>query len=357
MTLRIVDSGLRDARLNLSITEALRRGRAAGTTADTLRFQHFPPSAIIGRHQLLHREVDLDWVAANGVQTARRMTGGGAIVMGPGLLGWELVLARAAVPRAMDDTAALLCEAVAAGLARFGLPAAYRPRNDIEVEGRKVSGTGGYFDGAVLVFQGTVLVELDIAFMTSALRLPVRKLGKRGLDAMAERVTDLRRLLGAAPPMASVQSALADAFAAALRLDARHAALAEAEMASAQAIHDTEIGTESFVRGHDDTAPAEGRVVAHAMQTPGGAIEVVLKLRDGTGSVVDQALISGDFFATPPGVITALEARLRARDVQDLAALAQAHLESSGAAFLGIGPGAVVTAIAEAATMAREGRA
>ena len=87
------------------------------------------------------------------------------------------------------------------------------------------------------------------------------------------------------------------------------------------------------------------------------AIEVVLKLRDGTGPVVDQALIAGDFFATPPGVIAALEARLRARDVQDLAALAQAHLESSGAAFLGIGPAAVVAAIAEAATMAREGRA
>ena len=75
--LRIVDSGLRDARFNLSLTEALSRGRAAGTTPDTLRFQHFPPSAIIGRHQLLHREVDLDWTAAHRVQTARRMTGGG----------------------------------------------------------------------------------------------------------------------------------------------------------------------------------------------------------------------------------------------------------------------------------------
>ena len=196
MTLRVIDSGLRDARLNLSVTEALRRGCAAGTTPDTLRFQHFPRSAIIGRHQLLHREVDLGWVAAHGVQTARRMTGGGAIVMGPGLLGWEVVLSRAVVPRTLEEATALLCNAVAAGLSRFGVPAAYRPRNDIEVEGRKVSGTGGYFDGEVLVFQGTVLVALDVAFMTNALQLPVRKLGKRGLEAMAERVTDLHQLLG-----------------------------------------------------------------------------------------------------------------------------------------------------------------
>mgnify|MGYP000555928568 CR=1 FL=1 len=46
---------------------------------DTLRFQHFPPSAIIGRHQILAREVDLEWCAGHDVAIARRMTGGGAI--------------------------------------------------------------------------------------------------------------------------------------------------------------------------------------------------------------------------------------------------------------------------------------
>lgn len=354
MTLRVVDSGLRDARMHLSITEALRRGRAAGTSPDTLRFQHFPPSAIVGRHQLLQREVDLDWVAAHGVQTARRMTGGGAIVMGPGLLGWELVLGRGAVPRLLDEATALLCNAVAAGLGRLGVGAAYRPRNDIEVAGRKVSGTGGYFDGDVLVFQGTVLVELDLAFMTGALRLPVRKLGKRGLDALAERVTDLRHLLGAAPPMVAVQDALTGALAAALRMDWRGGALAEAELAAAAAIHADEIGTEAFVRGHDDAQPAAGRTVTHLAETPGGALEVVLKLRDGAAPVVDQALVTGDFFATPPGVIPRLEAGLRGLHVRGIAAVAQGQLDAADARFLGIDRADVVAAVAAAACAALE---
>lgn len=353
MTLRVVDSGLRGARFNLSLTEALSRGRRAGTTPDTLRFQHFPRSAIIGRHQLLHREVDLDWVAAQGVETARRMTGGGAIVMGPGLLGWELVLARRSVPRALDEVTALVCSGVAAALRGFGLAAAYRPRNDVEVEGRKVSGTGGYFDGDVLVFQGTVLVEMDLDFMARALRLPARKLGRRGLAAMAERVTDLRALLGAAPAMERVQEAVAEALGAALRMEPRQGVLSAAELAAAEAIAAAEIGTEAFVRGHDEMQPVEGRVVSHGVQTPGGAIEVVLKLRDGRAAIVDQALVTGDFFAQPPGAVAALEARLRAVPAEALAATARAWLTESGARFLGIDTEGFVAAIAGAAAELR----
>ncbi len=347
--LRIVDSGIREARFNLSLTEALSRGRRDGSTPDTLRFQHFQPSAIIGRHQLLHREVDLDWVAAHGVQTARRMTGGGAIVMGPGLLGWELILSRRAVPQTLDEVTALICTGVAEAVSSFGVPAVFRPRNDVEVQGRKVSGTGAYFDGEVLVFQGTVLVELDLDFMMNALRLPVRKLGKRGLAAMAERVTDLKTLLGTAPPMPQVQAAVSIALAATLGLTPREDVLTPGELAAAKAIEATEIGTEAFVRGHDDALPAEGRTVTHVAQTPGGAIEVLLKLRDGAAPVVDQALITGDFFVEPPGIVTALEAHLRGRRAQDLAGAARDHLDAAGARFLGIDHAAFAAAIAGAA--------
>ena len=350
--LRIVDSGLRDARFNLSLTEALSRGRAAGTTPDTLRFQHFPPSAIIGRHQLLHREVDLDWTAAHRVQTARRMTGGGAIVMGPGLLGWELILSHRAVPRSLDEVTALICTGVARAVASFGLPAAFRPRNDIEVAGRKVSGTGAYFDGDVLVFQGTVLVELDLDFMMNALRLPVRKLGKRGLVAMAERVTDLKTLLGAAPAMVQVQNAMATALAEALGRQPEVGMLTDGELTTARAIDATEIGTEAFVRGHDDMMPREGRLTAHATLTAGGAIDLLLKLRDGGAGVVDQILITGDFFAEPPTAIATLEAHLRGRSLHDLAPAARECLDATGARFLGIDRADVAAAIAAAAEAA-----
>lgn len=347
MSLRVIDSGLRSARENLSLTEALAQGRRAGASPDTLRFQHFPRSAIIGRRQLLAAEVDLDWTRAQGVETARRMTGGGAIVMGPGILGWELIVGRARVPAALADIAATICAGVADGLRALGLDAAFRPRNDVEVEGRKVCGTGGYFDGDILVFQGTVLVELDRELLAHALRLPAHKLGKRGLAALGERVADLAGLLGAAPPMARVQDALAEGVAAALGLVAQAGDVSAQEEATARAIFADDIGTDVFVHGLDDMLPREGRIVTGARDAAGGRVEAVVKLRD--GGVIEQALIVGDFFSTTPRLIADVEAHLRQIPLAEAARAAQDFLEARGAGFLGLTAADIAAALADAA--------
>ena len=46
------------------------------------------------------------------------------------------------------------------------------PRNDIEVDGRKISGTGGFFDGDTLFYQGTVLVDVDPGAHGRGLNVP-----------------------------------------------------------------------------------------------------------------------------------------------------------------------------------------
>lgn len=347
--LRVIDSGLRTARENLSLTEALCRGRREGATPDTLRFQHFPRSAIIGRHQLLEREVNLGWCAQNNVATARRMTGGGAIVMGPGLLGWELIVARRLVPDTLSEVSAAICSGVARGLSRLGVAAAYRPRNDIEVDGKKVSGTGGYFDGPALVFQGTVLIELDLSFMTGALNLPAHKLGKRGLVSFAERVGDLKGFLGATPEVRQVEEALVEGVSAALGLAPEWGSLSAQEEALARAVHHDEIGDDAFVEGRGDALASPGRLVLHTAQTAGGTVEVALKLRDGEAGIVDQALISGDFFAAPPRVVADLEAHLRQRPLGRLEEATRIFLDANDARFLGIERGDFVAIIAQAA--------
>ena len=53
----------------------------------------------------------------------------------------------------------------------LGVDAKFRPRNDIEVDGRKISGTGGFFDGDVLIYQGTVLVDMNPQQMVGALNI------------------------------------------------------------------------------------------------------------------------------------------------------------------------------------------
>ena len=223
-TFRIIDTGVREGRANIAFDAALIDARQQGLVADTIRFLRFPPTALIGRHQDLSREVDLDYCSANDIGLVRRITGGGAIYLDESQLGWELVFERSALGVAtLPEVTEKICNAIAAGLSSLGIDARFRPRNDIEVDGRKISGTGGFYDGDVLIYQGTVLVDLDPERMVKALRVPDSKLAKRALDSAAERIVTLRQLLGAAAPsLADVQAALVDGLRQALGLSLIH---------------------------------------------------------------------------------------------------------------------------------------
>ena len=83
---RIIDTGVREGRANIAFDPALIELRQQDRLPDTIRFMRFPPTALIGRHQDLSREVNLDYCAEDGVGVVRRVTGGGAIYLDGGLV-------------------------------------------------------------------------------------------------------------------------------------------------------------------------------------------------------------------------------------------------------------------------------
>ena len=307
---RVIDTGVREGRRQIAFDQALIEAHKAGAVPDSIRFLRFPPTALIGRHQVLAHEVRLDHCRANGVGVARRITGGGAIYFDEGQLGWELVFRRATLGiGSLGDLAREICEAAAAGLSTLGVDARYRPRNDIEVEGRKLSGTGGFFDDDTLFYQGTVLIDLDASRMAAALNVAQAKLARRALDSAAQRVVTLKELLGAAPPIAAVQGALLEGFAQRLGIAPVEGPIMAQEEALAAQYHDEEIGTEAFVAG---SHPAQGGadVRSATVSGSGGSVTAYVRL-DARGERIRDVLVSGDFFVTPPRTVFDLESMLR----------------------------------------------
>ena len=310
-TFRVIDTGIRDGRRQIAFDQALIGAHKAGAVPDSIRFLRFPPTALIGRHQALSREIRVDYCRANGVDIARRITGGGAIYFDEGQLGWELVFHRSTLRiGSLEDLAREICEAAAAGLRTLGVDARYRPRNDIEVGGRKLSGTGGFFDGDTLFYQGTVLIDLDAARMAAALNVAQAKLAKRALDSAAQRVVTLKELLGAAPPIGAVKHALLEGFAQRLGIVSAEGEITAHEEMLAAKYHDEEIGTEAFVAEIDDPEAAAGMHSA-TVTGAGGSVTAYVRLEGASHRRIRDVLITGDFFVTPPRTIFDLEAALR----------------------------------------------
>ena len=244
--LRVIDTGLMPARVNIALTAALAELHRAGQCPDTLRFHLYPPSVLIGRNEDCDRAVNPGHCRRNNIDIARRVTGGGAVFMSPGVLAWDIVAERRRFGASLGLAAAEICGGFAAGLARLGLPARYRPLNAIEIAGRKISGAAGAFDGPTLAYQGTILVSVDMREMAGALK------------HMAEPVTSLAAFFGRDPTMNEIKSVLTAGVADAWRRDIVHGALTPHETALADRLFDERIGTDRFLSGDAEAELAAG---------------------------------------------------------------------------------------------------
>ncbi|MGB9616554.1 MAG: lipoate--protein ligase family protein, partial [Desulfomonilaceae bacterium] len=270
-----------------------------GHSPPTLRFLQFdPPAALVGYHQDVDLEIRTDFCAENGIDVNRRLTGGGSIFFQDSALGWEVFGQAGQTPfrGSFEEILQRICAIAADAISRVGIPAQYRPRNDIEVQGRKISGTGGVFASGAYMFQGTLLVKNEIDLFLKALRVPVEKLKKREIESLMERVCFLDELVRPCPDVSRLKRILAHEFSRQLTQDFEYGELTVREQARLQQ-ELSYFQSPAWIR-RTKRPSNEGIPCRSIMQTDAGTLRVHIWLSPG-GKTVRQALICGDFFAAP----------------------------------------------------------
>jgi len=323
---------------------------AAGQSPPTLRFLQFrPAAALVGYHQDVSLEIREDYCRSHGIDVNRRHTGGGSILFQESALGWELFAVQGEDPFRGSYEALLtrICSAAASGISRLGVRARFRPRNDIEVEGRKISGTGGVTISGAFMFQGTLLVENEIELFLKALRVPVEKLKKREIESLMERICFLSDIVRPAPALDEIKATLALEFERCLGLG-----LVAGQLTHREKIRLHEEGTYFRSAAWIDARSrplSEGQPLRSIVQTDAGTLRVHLWPASG-GKRVRQALIAGDFFTVPSRLIHDMEAALIGAPLEktSLKETVKEFLGSAEGSILGIEPGKVGDAVASA---------
>ncbi|MEX3007554.1 hypothetical protein [Hoeflea sp. TYP-13] len=347
---RVIDTGIRHCREQIAFDQALIDNHRAGKIPDTVRFLQFPPSVLVGRHQALSQELHLAACRKAGVGIGRRITGGGALYLDEGQFGWELVFHRDTLGiRNLGDLAKELCSAAARGLSLLGIDARYRPRNDIEVDGRKISGTGGFFDGTTIFYQGTTLVDMDAEKMAALLNIPAAKLAKRNQTSGAQRIVTLTELFdGLPPPVDEVKDALLEGFSERLGILPEPGGILAMEEDTARAIFDSEIGSDEFVHEIDDPQASAG-VLSGSCTGQGGTIAAHIRLEGPKQDRIREVVITGDFFVTPPRTVFDLEAALRGVRLADVEQTVLSFFNEAETGILSAAPADFFAAIRNAA--------
>ena len=181
-------NGRTDAAYNLALEELLATDYPRGA----IMLWRNDNAIIVGRNQNTAAEIDAEYVREHRIHVVRRTTGGGAVYHDLGNVNYTIIATgRQLEQEAFARNAGIIVEV----LNSMGVAAEFHGRNDILVEGRKVSGSAKRVLADRTLFHGTLLFDTDLSVLGAALTPDESKIRAKGIASVRSRVANLREFL------------------------------------------------------------------------------------------------------------------------------------------------------------------
>jgi lipoate---protein ligase len=176
--MRYLDLTLPTAAENLALDEALlEEAEADGVPTETLRLWESPqPMVVVGRSSQIDVEVRVDACRAAGIPILRRVSGGAAIVAGPGCLMYAMVLSYQRRPdlRLLAHAHRYVLDTLAGALAVAVPGVQSRGTSDLAIGERKFSGNSVRCRRSHFLYHGTLLYDFPLELIEQCLAMPPR---------------------------------------------------------------------------------------------------------------------------------------------------------------------------------------
>lgn len=149
---------------------------------------HSEPSVIIGKHQNALAEINLPFVRSRSIKVVRRISGGGTVFHGPGNLNFTFI--RKGEPGKMIDFRKHT-EPVIGFLNDLGIPARFEGKNDIRVNGLKVSGNAEHVFKNRVLHHGTLLVDAELGTLKEAISVQPNRYIDKSIQSVRSSVANI----------------------------------------------------------------------------------------------------------------------------------------------------------------------
>ncbi len=174
------------------------------------------PTVVVGGRQNTLEEIDLAFIEERKINVVRRTTGGGAVYHDLGNLNYSFIVPDATrlaptpanalsfgnlqgktqqrVPT-LTDSFRLLSQPVVDTLRSWKLPAELSGRNDITIDGRKVSGSAQARKNGKTLHHGTLLFNSNLDDVAAALNVDPEKFRSKAVASVRSRVANIAEFL------------------------------------------------------------------------------------------------------------------------------------------------------------------
>lgn len=282
--MKYLETGSTDPAYNLAFEEYVLENRADG---DYLMLWQNDNTIVIGQNQNAEAEINRKFVEEHGIHVVRRATGGGAVYHDLGNLNYSFI-------SSVDDpetmTFSKFTGAVCGALEKMGVTAEASGRNDILVNGKKVSGTAQRLSKNRILYHGTLLFDSNPDMIAGALNVDPSKFQGKAAKSVRARVGSIRKELPEDMNLPEFWAYLKEALAG--EAGSVEDQLTEEELAQVAAIRDSKYGTWEWTYGSSHPYSMRNK-----HRWPGGTLEVRMEVEKG---IITGIKFYGDFLSLLP---------------------------------------------------------
>lgn len=154
-----------------------------------------PPALVCGRYQNVFQEIHMDHVQSKNYRIARRLSGGGTVYQDKNVFQYSFISPGEGAAIDFETYMRPMKEA----MEELGVPVEFSSRNDLTLNGVKVSGTAQYHTAGYVVHHGTVLYDADLEELERCLNVDSEKIRSKGVKSVRERVMNIKAYANGAP--------------------------------------------------------------------------------------------------------------------------------------------------------------
>src|SRR5438067_3707563 len=180
--------------MHMALDEMLLERVIGGTRRPTVRFWEWTESAlVIGSHQSVMNEIDIQAARKSGFTITRRMSGGGTMICEPGrTITYSMYLPASAVAGiSFRQSYALLDAWAVEAFVELGVPASYREINDIISPRGKIAGAAQARRRGFVLHHTTIAHSMETSLVRELLRVGRERLTERGVRSADKEVSPL----------------------------------------------------------------------------------------------------------------------------------------------------------------------
>ena len=335
---RLIDADILPSLTTQTIYHAVALARSEGTVPDTVIFCYPEnPFICMGYHQVINLEIDVDFCNSRGISITRRCIGGGTVLLDKNQLFYQVIVGRdnPKIPLSVRGLFETLLKPVVYAFKNLGMPAEYKPINDIEVNSKKISGNGAGLVEKANVLTGNMIFDFDYDTMVSCFNVPSEKFKDKIATSLRERVTTIKRELGdKIPSMEVAKKELISCFEKFLDIQLVYSKLTRKEEELIKELSE-QYKSDEWLFMHEHRKPnlasptktlkisTRSRIIETAFKAPGGLIRATLEIDD-SDKIID-VLLSGDFWMYPKEALKELENTLIGCNINEKEILTNIH--------------------------------